>query len=258
MIYSSAARINTTPLGNGPHYFGVELEVECPKGDPQEQATRALSMFPRGFILCKCDGSLNCGFEIVTKPASLAVHKTNWREFCKRHGKRIGSYGYRSTGLHIHCSRAPLSRQQIGRMLVFINRLANRPFINALSQRSYWQYCEVKPEKTIDDVNGGDRYEALNLCNRSTVEFRLFKGNCRALAIFRALEFCDALIRFTARPFSDQTWKSVPQFCAYVRRNKGRWPYLDRFLRFRWKPYPKTRQRKTTTHNPRENRFICV
>jgi hypothetical protein len=257
MIYMPSHRISATPLGRGPHFMGVELEVECvpteknTRPERGELADKVVNLFPDGFVVCKGDGSISYGFEIVTRPASLAYHRTAWAKFFKKHGRNIASYNHVNTGLHIHCSRAPLSDLTIGRMLVFLNRAPNRDFIVRLSQRNYFSYCEIKPEKKLTDLNNGARYELLNLLNRDTVEFRLFKGNCSQLAVFRALDFCDALIHFAGKHQSTQAWQSVPVFCAFVRRNKTRWPYLDKFLSRSWPDYRNKTLKTRTARKPK-------
>ena len=235
MIYHSSERIDPQPIGRGPHFYGVELEIES-RGvfDVQHIAQSVVEQFPPGFVICKRDGSLFNGFEIVTKPASIAHHRKAWKGFFdwKDRKRLLTSYDQRSTGLHVHCSRAPLDVTTIGRMLVFLNRQENRPFITGVSQRNYWEYCQLKAEKSLEDAQhyGPERYEALNLCNPKTVEFRLFKGNCSPLAVMRSIEFCDALIRFCERSCASTAWQSVPVFCSFVYRQRNRWPSLDLFL----------------------------
>ena len=95
--------------GEGPRYFGVELEIddggEC---DSSAEALMDIANQSKTLAYCKHDGSLDDGFEIVTHPMSLdcQLHEMPWAEVLD---KAI-SMGYLShqagtCGLHIHVSR---------------------------------------------------------------------------------------------------------------------------------------------------------
>ena len=47
----------------------------------------------------------------------------------------LRSYNMRSTGIHVHVSKKPLSTLQIGKMLEFVNIRKNRDFITELSEK---------------------------------------------------------------------------------------------------------------------------
>ena len=98
-----------TFYGNGPRFFGVELEIDG-GGENSLHARRLLRLANDGMerIYCKHDGSLDEGFEIVTHPMSLdyQLHQMPWMQLCKE----AVTMGYTShqagtCGLHIHVSR---------------------------------------------------------------------------------------------------------------------------------------------------------
>ena len=95
--------------GDGPRYFGVELEIddggEC---DSSAETLMDVANQSKTLVYCKHDGSLDDGFEIVTHPMSLdcQLHEMPWAEVLD---KAI-SMGYLShqagtCGLHVHVSR---------------------------------------------------------------------------------------------------------------------------------------------------------
>ena len=63
--------------GDGPFYFGVELEID-EAGEDSDNARRLLAIANQGQprLYCKHDGSLDDGFELVTHPMSLSYHRT--------------------------------------------------------------------------------------------------------------------------------------------------------------------------------------
>lgn len=190
-------------------FLGVELEVEST--DRITDAETVTELFPRfaynPLTLLKEDGSLSNGFEIVSCPATLDAHRKIWEKFFAERQKitSLKSHDTKTCGLHVHVSRAPLSAMQIAKVVLFVNSAQNTPFIEALARRSHANYAKIKPKLVKDVYNridgilaNADRYEAVNLQNDATIEFRLFKGTLKPATFFRTLEFCEALVLFCA------------------------------------------------------------
>ena len=95
--------------GDGPFYFGVELEID-EAGEDSDNARHLLAIANQGQprLYCKHDGSLDDGFEPVTHPMSLSYHRTEmpW-EALLWEAVRMGYFSHQSgtCGLHIHVSR---------------------------------------------------------------------------------------------------------------------------------------------------------
>lgn len=181
-------------------YYGIELEVECArprnKGDNATTVAHELT----GYALLKEDGSIDNGFEIVTAPASMDVHMERfggWLDTLP--SKRIGLRSYDTTtcGLHIHVSRAALTKLQIGKMQCFLHNSANQRLVDCIAQRPSTSYAERKYEKKLTDRSDGERYTALNLQNHATVELRIFKGTLNKRSFLKSLEFTQALVNYT-------------------------------------------------------------
>lgn len=192
-------------------FMGVELEVESTDRNTNTDAETCTELFPRynyqPLTLLKEDGSLSNGFEIVSCPATLDAHKKMWEKFFAERQKTtsLKSHDTKTCGLHVHVSRAPLSAMQIAKVVLFVNSAQNTPFIEALARRSHASYAKIKPKQVKDIFNrvdgilsNPDRYEAVNLQNDATIEFRLFKGTLKPATFFRTLEFCEALVLFCA------------------------------------------------------------
>ncbi len=75
-----------------------------------------------------------------------------------------------------------------------------------------------------------NRYEAINLQNGRTVEFRIFKGTLKEATFFMSLEFVDAVVEYCAPGnHSVADMIGVEKFKAFVAENKKRWPNLHSF-----------------------------
>jgi hypothetical protein len=224
-----------TPWGEGKQFYGVELEVELRDSDDLETEVSQVRSQLGEYAICKGDGSLDNGFEICTSPASLDFHREKlWTKFFStRHG---GLRIMDSCGLHVHASRAPLSELTIAKIVCFANARRNALFMTIIAGRSASTYAKYK-EKHIKTAakKSGDRYEAVNLQPEKTIEFRLFKSTTKQPNLFKALEFCDALIKFCSpagRSITDCL--SRTKFCAYVKTHKRSYPHLHAFIAASW------------------------
>lgn len=182
-------------VGNPPDsiYIGVELEILY---STKLDVESLYSYNNEGKLaLLKEDGSIQGnGFEIVTAAMSLNVQLDYWRELIEQFGNELTPHG--SCGMHVHISRQPLSQLQIGKILVFLNDPANDWYLNEIAGRAANDYCDRKPKK-LEDVNcPQSRYEALNLTNDSTIEFRLFASTNDYYLIASRIEFCHALTKY--------------------------------------------------------------
>lgn len=233
-------------FGKNPHLYGIELEAEV--GDRVRtkrggKAQEILDLFPAKFLVVKEDGSVRdtCGFEICTAPADFKYQKKAWAHFFSKRPTNLVSYKTDKCGLHIHCARKELTLLTIGKMLVFVNDAANKPFVECIAGRSANNYCKIQKKKHGDCLRPQgrgrheDRHEAINLMNRNTVEFRIFKGTLKPQSFFKALEFCDALIHFCMLGNNGISYcKSVPNFIKYVEEHKKDYPHLWAFICAVW------------------------
>ena len=181
-------------------FMGVELEIDN-GSDASNCAVDLLRGYTDDFYI-KHDGSLSYnGMEIVTHPCTLRSHM---EEFPWDHIiSSARQYGYRShdtttCGLHVHVNRDALGSSSsekeatIAKIALLMERFWDT--LVKFSRRDYSQlhWCkkldiDVAPNETdqqlINKIAGSrtyyhdDRYYALNLCNRNTIEFRIFRGS---------------------------------------------------------------------------------
>jgi len=188
--------------------FGVELEIQVTSSSNNldAMAGRVHDLVnPSGAVGEYCyferDGSIGHGFEIVTQPAGLDLHRDKFAMFLNNPDVKKGMRSHEggSCGLHVHVGREYLTQAQIYRIQSFLNDVRNEGMIRMIARRYGAGFCRVKPEMakfTPYGKSNGDRYEMLNIQNEHTVEFRIFRGSLRYESVMAALEFCNALLTF--------------------------------------------------------------
>jgi len=187
-------------------FFGVELEVECRRGQPGEYADKLNDALNDGNVGARCffeeDGSLSNGFEIITQPMGLDSHHEFWEWLAdKSLTTNLRSHDTSTCGLHVHINRDNINKMQINKMSVFVHSPDNRNLIKAISRRYGVGYASMHEKKLGSAHNpsrGDPRYEAINLTNRRTIEIRIFKGSMKRESVLAAIEFTNALTKFTA------------------------------------------------------------
>lgn len=119
--------------GDGPRWFGVELEIDGAGEDPDNAGELLAIANSNGLenLYIKYDGSLDDGLELVTHPMSLDyhLHEMPWADILRR-AAALGytSHQARICGLHIHVSRAALGDTEaaqdavIARILYFFEK----------------------------------------------------------------------------------------------------------------------------------------
>jgi hypothetical protein len=229
-------------------YIGFELEVECPGKKPGEIAE--LTAPHEEWLYCKSDASLTNGFEIVSHPATLGVHK---KETYKELFKALSNAGCRShdtktCGLHFHVCRDNMSeghKVRLGMLIAFC-----KPEFEKLARRSENNYAKFKKvDRDILKYHSYDRYSALNWQNDHTVEFRMFKGTLKYETFMASMELVHAAYVFTyekdcfnvpeneaetirlihaQETFSKKIWR---KFSRFVYKNQDHYDNLVTFIR---------------------------
>lgn len=214
--------------GDPDRYFGIELEIDG-AGKDDDYAEEILNIGNKNgeHIYIKSDGSLDDGMEIVTHPMTMDYHLNDmpWEDVMK---KAI-SLGYRShqtstCGLHIHVNRESLGESVAGqelvisRILYFVEHHWNE--LLKFSRRSEYTMnrwasrygYESTPQAIMEKAKKRccGRYAAVNLCNYSTIEFRLFRGTLKHNTLIAALELvnkiCDLAIFCTDDEMQKISW----------------------------------------------------
>lgn len=209
--------------------FGVELEVDY--GMDAGDLCSALADLNEP-IYMKHDGSLGSeGVEIVTHPCTLAFHETGlgWTGImgtCR--DNEYKSHDTDTCGLHVHVGRRGMgpdgdSRERTAANLVILadslwdkglvaftrrksgnlDHWAKRPGLRT----SVWDRS-LRAERPLDLTVDKDlresalytrndgRYQAVNLTNAATVEFRIFRGTLKRDTLIAALQLVNNLTRY--------------------------------------------------------------
>ena len=250
--HSSAIReygYKPTPIlyGQGKRFLGVELEVDN-GGHDNDNAEELLKTADRDgeHIYIKSDGSLDDGFEIVTHPMSLDYHMN---EFCWADIlHRAVQMGYRShqtstCGLHVHVSREGLGGNEIAqedtisKILFFVevhwNELLkfSRRTEYSMNRWAARRGYEHDPKKLYDKAKSDyNRYVAVNLCNRATIEFRLFRGTLKLNTLLATLQLvehiCNLAMNLTEHELKALSWSEFvsgikePELIQYLKERR--------------------------------------
>lgn len=196
-------------IDNGTTLFmGLELEIDD-GDDRQETASEMYDCMPSGFITMENDGSLDCGFENITQPATLEYHtsiRTNYEDMfavAKENGFR--SHNTSTCGYHIHFNRSFFEDKEdecIAKLLYLVEKFWDE--LVKFSRRNYanldrWaKKYDKTPDEVVDDMKSHclDRYHAVNLTNRKTIEFRMFRGTLKSETFFATLQLVDTIVRY--------------------------------------------------------------
>ena len=194
---------------NGKELFeGVELEID--NGDDREDTARAMkNAMPTNFITMENDGSLDCGFENITQPATLEYHTSiradyeDMFQIAKDNGFR--SHNTSTCGYHIHFNRTFFEDKEdecIAKLLYLVEKFWDE--LVKFSRRNYanldrWaKKYDKTPNEVVNDMKAYnlDRYHAVNLTNRNTIEFRMFRGTLNIETFFATLQLVDTIVRY--------------------------------------------------------------
>lgn len=193
-------------------FLGVELEMD--HGNADVAAKRILAAYgEQDLLYFKRDGSLDDGCELVTHPISAEymmsdAGKEMWQDICKSAlAEGMRSHDTETCGLHVHVSREFFGKSGTAqeltelKLIELVDRLYE-PFVlfsrrkrrnmdrwaskcNAPKTDEGW----AKKAKRVSDFAKRDRYRAVNITNKNTIEFRMFRGTLKAETILATLQF---------------------------------------------------------------------
>jgi hypothetical protein len=202
-----------------PLTFGFELEVD--KGHDRNNCAGEIDeAFGSDVLYMKEDGSVD--FEIVTHPHTLRAYLDDFdfEKLC-----RIPrSYDYKShdagtCGFHIHVGRSQLAsntsdeRRVISHIILLMHR--HWPYLVKFSRRNegqlnrwakapnlnFYASSGFTAEELYTFLREGymsnyDRYLALNLQNRGTIEFRLWRGSLKPETLKATIQLTSNIVRY--------------------------------------------------------------
>lgn len=200
-----------------PLYMGIEIEMESKSGDPNVGLEEMLGSVSE-FVIGKSDGSLRRGVEVVSVPATLAVHKDRWPKLlavARKYYRSWDPFGEDTSncGMHIHLDRRAITIVQLSKMMLFINSSENSEFLSKLAGRTIntsSHYCKTITFKKATDLPHvvRDKYNALNLVKPKTVEIRIFRGVINEFNFMKNIEFAHAYHKYCGvASFKTLGWK---------------------------------------------------
>lgn len=207
--------------------FGIELEVQQKDYDEnlsKKCRTEILDIVakddPRRKLYFMRDGSVRNGFEIISQPHDeRELLKINWEKVLETLQKhKFRSHNGGACGFHIHSSRYLYGKtkeeqnKNIAKLIYFYEKNWDELFKFSRRENDRWcrkytgdirydrgQRYTISPtrEHCENIVNYGytDRYKAVNITNRNTIEFRMFRGTLMLNTFKSALDLTFALVR---------------------------------------------------------------
>jgi len=156
------------------------------------------------FMYCSHDGSLEEGFEMITQPATLEYHTSikgiYSNLFTKIHDMGYCSHDTSTCGLHVHFNRDFYEDNEevyITRLLFLVEKFWDN--IVVFSRRNerrldhFAKKVDMPPRDYYHRANKAgrhdDHYYSINIANRDTIEFRIFKGTLNCTTFFATLQF---------------------------------------------------------------------
>ena len=223
--------------GSDTLFMGVELEVD-EGGESDSNARKILEAAnsDSDLVYIKRDGSLSDGMEIVSHPMTLEYHMTQmpWQAVMEK-AKQLGyrSHQARTAGLHCHVNRSALGaniveqEEVIARILYFVEKhweelkMASRRTARQLDQWCNRIGFQSQPKELLDTVKKNYRsfrYTAVNLCNKDTIEFRLFRGTLRYNTFIATLQLvqriCDVAMYLSDEELQNMSWSTFVAGCT--------------------------------------------
>lgn len=218
-------------------YIGMELETESCSDKYRKGAELVYEKWGEDFVYLKHDGSLSHGFEIVTHPATEQYYskQVDWEAISGLSNLGFKAWNRRSCGLHLHLSRSAflghkhlfkffyLIYKNSHQMIQFAGRqsgFASFEIGHFLNRIHDWDANDVGGVTFMDMAKSKssnmNRYCAVNLRNRNTIELRFFRPSLRPDTVIAAIQMADALYNYTATlPTVDVMQKNALSFAAF-------------------------------------------
>ena len=224
--------------GEGNRYFGVELEVDG-AGEDDDNAAEVMSIANGNGLenlYCKHDGSLDDGFEMVTHPMTLSYQQSEmpWAAILRK-AVQMGytSHQAGTCGLHVHVNRNAFGETEAqqdavtARILYFFEK--NWEELLKFSRRTQHQLGQWaarygykdQPKELLDHAKKSahaGRYTSVNLTNKNTIEFRIFRGTLKYNTLIATLQLldriCDVALFMSDEELKAMSWTTFVSGCT--------------------------------------------
>lgn len=198
-------------------YMGIELEVE--RGRNRDESVHQNKMaydikenYPH--VYCKADSSVEKGFEIVTHPCDLDFHLDTMPKILSdlRKEKYISYLVENGASFHIHINKSFFGTGErlelaTSKLVVMFDKFWDELYKFSKRNRRQIHWCkklftdgeltDYKDSKEVyekaREKSYRNRHSAINLNNRDTIEFRLWRGSLNEERIIATLLMTQAL-----------------------------------------------------------------
>ena len=189
-------------------YMGFEIELAHTRNLMENFYYKSNELFenPR-FIYAKSDASIGPnGVEFVTMPATLDAFAMQfpWETFEWMHSMGARGWAYESCGMHIHVSRTAFTPSHLYKFMKFQSandslciEFAGRDSGFARWDNDSMEKIRLNTKEFLGAGSYAERYSAINILPRNTVELRYFRSNINKNGILRNAQWVDAIYEYT-------------------------------------------------------------
>lgn len=238
--YDATPKYHTAPK-TGTFYIGAEVEMEIKRKHSRAYVGEEIKLKDGGPWYIKTDSSIDYGIEVVSHPVSIDRWRTKRDLFWLMKARKLGCRAYDTTtcGLHFHVARRHFTKMHLWKLLTMLAK--HREWLVNVSQREPQNMTRyTKPDELNDLIDArailkksvsqeGTRYEAVNVTNPNTIEFRFFRGTLASGGFLRNMDWLVALIAFTRGAVRGQLtpkhfhrWLTSPQSVPYIGRDSAK------------------------------------
>ena len=213
-------------------FYGIELEVEC-HISPRDVVEEIKPIIEKEFVVEK-DGSLDNGFEMISKPFSYNYMIENLENTLEEVYGELAYYENTeiyTNGMHIHLTKQ--SHMHEFNMVCLVEYYQNE--LTILSNRrtrdlKRWAKFLIEKddldmisERMIsNEIDCDYRYFACNLCNENTIEIRIFKATNDVKEILGRIELIHNMSEY-AKENSINDFKDMPSFIEIATYKENRY-----------------------------------
>ena len=179
----------------------------------------------------KYDGSVSNGIEMVSHPLTLNYWHQNSDKiselFVELIKNNCRSQAAKSCGMHVHITRA-INSEQLALLVYFVNKYKkNVEKIAGRTSNHYSQYHNVPRYEDISSMHDimmctrpNSRYDAINVRNDKTIEYRIFQSVLDPFSFYKNIEFVHSTFKYA----QTLSWRdAVSKSCWYR--------YVNNFLK---------------------------
>jgi len=229
--------------------LGMELEIHSRHGNNKASASKsawqiytaqkAINDKWNNFYF-EWDGSLtDGGFEMITNPMTLSVHKQFWPVLLPHMrqvtvgwnvGNLIGAVDV-SYGTHITFHREHVTDSQLARLINFHSNKNNGTFLGIIAQRfkgyrtgdfttANATFRDLTNRKANGTINYGEtKYTNIYVKDVDLIEFRLFRSTLNTESFLKNIEYVAAMLQWIkSTPYS----KEYEDFLTWLSSNTAR------------------------------------